>query len=233
MDMSYTTLIWHGEQLGIKGTDVEMTNRHSMSRDVDDHYRGIHENVDEQQDKFLMNFVEDAETPLYPGPKQPSNDINIYLQLLIDDLQQLWENGVEVYDVFTRTVLNLKMLPSFWPFPSKKSWFDGHEELEERSRIMSGTQILKEHLLLRHNLDVMHIEKNVDEIVAIGRWVTNDPNAMVHCVALGKNASRVWVDEVKNPSIELWKKFADMETIEDALGSSIAWPTKAIIVRED
>ena len=73
----------------------------------------------------------------------------------------------------------------------------------------------------------------VDEVVAIGRWVTNDPNAMVHCVALGKNASRVWVDEVKNPSAELWKKYADMETIEDALGSSIAWPTKAIIVRED
>ena len=38
-----------------------------MSRDVDDHYRGIYENIDEQQDKFLMNFVEDAETPLYPG----------------------------------------------------------------------------------------------------------------------------------------------------------------------
>ncbi|KAK9226379.1 hypothetical protein WN943_011426 [Citrus x changshan-huyou] len=73
----------------------------------------------------------------------------------------------------------------------------------------------------------------VDEVVAIGRWVTNDPNAMVHCVALGKNASRVWVDEVKNPSVELWKKYADMETIEDALGSSIAWPTEAIIVMED
>ncbi|KAK9187559.1 hypothetical protein WN944_018957 [Citrus x changshan-huyou] len=33
---------------------------------------------------------------------------------------------------------------------------------------------------------------------------------MVHCVALGKNASRVWVDEVKNPSTELWKKYADI-----------------------
>ncbi|GAY57128.1 hypothetical protein CUMW_177050, partial [Citrus unshiu] len=38
MDMSYTTWIWHGEQLGKKGTDVEMTNTYSMSRDVDDHY---------------------------------------------------------------------------------------------------------------------------------------------------------------------------------------------------
>ena len=26
----------------------------------------------------------------------------------------------------------------------------------------------------------------VDEVVSIGRWVTNDPNVMVHCVALGK-----------------------------------------------
>ena len=50
----------------------------------------------------------------------------------------------------------------------------------------------------------------VDEVVAIGHWVTNDPNAMVHCVALGKNASRVWVDEMKNPSAELWKKYADI-----------------------
>lgn len=67
MDMSYTTWIWHGEQLGKKGIDVEMTNTYSMSRDVDDHYRGVHENVDEQQDNCPMNFVEDAEIPLYPG----------------------------------------------------------------------------------------------------------------------------------------------------------------------
>ena len=67
MDMSYTTWIWHGEQLGKKGIDVEMTNTYSMSRDVDDHYRGIHENVDEQQDNCPMNFVEDVEIPLYPG----------------------------------------------------------------------------------------------------------------------------------------------------------------------
>ncbi|GAY66968.1 hypothetical protein CUMW_253020 [Citrus unshiu] len=57
MDMSYTTWIWHGEQLGKKGIDVEMTNTYSMSRDVDDHYR----------DNCPMNFVEDAEIQLYPA----------------------------------------------------------------------------------------------------------------------------------------------------------------------
>ena len=73
----------------------------------------------------------------------------------------------------------------------------------------------------------------VDEVLAIGHWVTNYPNAMVPCVALGKNASRVWVDEVTNPSAELWKKYADMEIIEDALGSLLTWLIEAIIVMED
>ena len=63
-------------------------------------------------------------TLLIPRPKQPSNDINIYLQVLIDYLQQLWENGVEVYDVFIRTVLNLKVI-LMWTindFPAYATW---------------------------------------------------------------------------------------------------------------
>ena len=35
-------------------------------------------------------------------------------------------------------------LPSGHSLRFKKSWFDGHEELEERPRIMSGMQILNE-----------------------------------------------------------------------------------------
>uniref|UniRef100_A0A2N9GHE4 Transposase-associated domain-containing protein n=1 Tax=Fagus sylvatica TaxID=28930 RepID=A0A2N9GHE4_FAGSY len=33
-----------------------------------------------------------------PGPKSPGNDIDVYLQPLIDELKQLWEHGVETYD---------------------------------------------------------------------------------------------------------------------------------------
>ncbi|WVZ22549.1 hypothetical protein V8G54_001093 [Vigna mungo] len=32
------------------------------------------------------------------GPKQPGNDIDVYLKPLIDDLKLLWEEGVEVFD---------------------------------------------------------------------------------------------------------------------------------------
>jgi len=35
---------------------------------------------------------------LIPGPRSPGNDIDIYLQPLIEELKELWEFGVETYD---------------------------------------------------------------------------------------------------------------------------------------
>lgn len=43
-----------------------------------------------------------------PSPKQPGNDIDVYLQPLIEDLQHLWHNEVDTYDAFSRTNFNLK-----------------------------------------------------------------------------------------------------------------------------
>ncbi|KAK9195520.1 hypothetical protein WN943_003642 [Citrus x changshan-huyou] len=176
MDMSYTTWIWHGEQLGKKGIDVEMTNTYSMSRDVDDHYRGVHENVDEQQDNYPMNFVEDAEIPLYPKYTRLSAAAVLYKhKTMYGYSNKGFDNLLEIL---------CDMLPELNTIPNST-----------RSEHWGCTMCAPE--------------------------------------LFEKNASRVWVDEVKNPSAELWKKYADMETIEDALGSSIAWPTEAIIVMED
>ncbi|KAK3228710.1 hypothetical protein Dsin_000591 [Dipteronia sinensis] len=49
-------------------------------------------------------------TLLIPGPKQPGNDIDVYLQPFIDDLQELWNNGVPVFDTFNKEVFNLKAI---------------------------------------------------------------------------------------------------------------------------
>lgn len=49
-------------------------------------------------------------TLLIPGPKQPGNDIDIYLQPLIEDLQLLWSGGVEAYDAFSKSIFNLKAI---------------------------------------------------------------------------------------------------------------------------
>ena len=41
-------------------------------------------------------------TCLIPGPSNPTKKIDVYLQPLIDDLNQLWNEGVMTYDIFTR-----------------------------------------------------------------------------------------------------------------------------------
>ena len=43
-------------------------------------------------------------TLLIPGPKQPGNDIDVYLQPLINDLKVLWNSGVEIYEGFKKSV---------------------------------------------------------------------------------------------------------------------------------
>ena len=47
---------------------------------------------------------------LISGPKQPGNDIDVYLAPLVDDLKLLWSDGVEVYDAVTKSTFNLKAI---------------------------------------------------------------------------------------------------------------------------
>ena len=42
------------------------------------------------------------------GPKGAGNDIDAYLRPLINELNELWENGVNTYDVSTRINFQLK-----------------------------------------------------------------------------------------------------------------------------
>ncbi|XP_024190092.1 uncharacterized protein LOC112194062 [Rosa chinensis] len=52
--------------------------------------------------KFMMLSL------LISGPKQPGNDIDIYLEPLIDDLQSLWEGVHDVYDAHRREYFSLR-----------------------------------------------------------------------------------------------------------------------------
>ncbi|XP_042467064.1 uncharacterized protein LOC122050202 [Zingiber officinale] len=47
-------------------------------------------------------------TMLISGPKQPGNDIDVYLEVLVEDLQQLWEGVDGVYDAYRRQFFTLK-----------------------------------------------------------------------------------------------------------------------------
>lgn len=49
-------------------------------------------------------------TMLIPGPTAPSNNIDVYLQPLIDDLKDLWNEGIEVFDSFMKESFTLKAM---------------------------------------------------------------------------------------------------------------------------
>ncbi|KAF9599373.1 hypothetical protein IFM89_036859 [Coptis chinensis] len=71
-----------------------------------------------------------------------------------------------------------------------------------------------------------------EDIVAEGRWVTDDPSTVVHDIPLGQGASKVWVDAAVEHTARLWRSTSDMERMKDAVGSVIAWPTDFIIKEE-
>ncbi|WVZ83260.1 hypothetical protein U9M48_030426 [Paspalum notatum var. saurae] len=60
-------------------------------------------------DRAYPEFAEDARNirtttimmpALIQGPKQPGNDIDVYLQPLVEELQELWNTGVEMWDEY-------------------------------------------------------------------------------------------------------------------------------------
>ena len=52
--------------------------------------------------KFIMLCL------LISDPRQLSNDIDIYLAQLIEDLNTLWKEGVEAYDAYKKEVFILR-----------------------------------------------------------------------------------------------------------------------------
>ncbi|XP_074291208.1 uncharacterized protein LOC141617979 [Silene latifolia] len=54
--------------------------------------------------KYLMLSL------LISGPKEPGNDLDVYLAPLVADLRTLWDEGVEVFDAYQNSVFNLKAM---------------------------------------------------------------------------------------------------------------------------
>ncbi|KAL5555975.1 hypothetical protein UlMin_038211 [Ulmus minor] len=200
------------------------------------------------------NFV--MLTMLISGPRQPGNDIDVYLAPLIEDLKMLWEEGVECFDgsreeTFTLRALLLWTINDFPAygnlsgysikgyfashcFRKKKKAFNGEVEHVRAPKPLSGVEVLDslsgvevvlgkgrwpsntkgvwkkrsiffdlpyyKDLLVRHNLDVMHIEKNVCEsligtLLNIPGKTKDGENARLDMVAMGIRESLKPVSE--------------------------------------
>jgi len=59
-------------------------------------------------------------TLLIPGPKSPCDDIDVYLQPLIEELKELWEEGVETYDAHSHSnfIMHAAVLWTINDFPA-------------------------------------------------------------------------------------------------------------------
>jgi hypothetical protein len=49
-------------------------------------------------------------TTLISGPKQAGIDIDVFLEPLMEDMQKLWEHGVNVLDEYKKEHFNLKAI---------------------------------------------------------------------------------------------------------------------------
>lgn len=47
-------------------------------------------------------------TLLVPGPKAPGKELDVYLRPLVDELKELWENGVQTYDNMSESTFNMR-----------------------------------------------------------------------------------------------------------------------------
>ena len=47
---------------------------------------------------------------LIQGPRQPRNDIDVYLQTLMEELLQLWRKGERVWDKYMKEHFKLKVI---------------------------------------------------------------------------------------------------------------------------
>ncbi|XP_056850720.1 uncharacterized protein LOC130500043 [Raphanus sativus] len=109
-------------------------------------------------------------TLLIPGPHQPGNSIDVYLGPLIEDLKHLWCKGELTYDAVSKTTFNLKamLLWTISDFPAygnlagcKVKGKMGCPICGKHTDSLWLSNSRKFELPIRHNLDVMHVERNV------------------------------------------------------------------------
>ncbi|KAL0300328.1 UNVERIFIED_CONTAM: hypothetical protein Sangu_3127200 [Sesamum angustifolium] len=83
---------WHKEKLVHENDVMRHPNDSELWRDFDKSYPLF---ADDPRN-IRIGLASNRFNPF--GPKGPGNDIDVYLQPLIDELKELWEVGIEAYD---------------------------------------------------------------------------------------------------------------------------------------
>ncbi|KAM1677572.1 hypothetical protein ACFX1R_039536 [Malus domestica] len=70
------------------------------------------------------------------------------------------------------------------------------------------------------------------QVVATGEIESTNPEAKGHHMVLGPDCWKVWVTVVRVENISLYRPPSEFRVLEDAISSTIAWPSKYVRVRE-
>ncbi|XP_042467453.1 uncharacterized protein LOC122050628 [Zingiber officinale] len=98
---------------------------------------------------------------LVDGPKAPGNRIDVYLQPLIEELVELWNDGIYTYDASSKQMFNLRAallwtISNFPAYGNLSGWstkgrfrklrasFDGTREYGNKPRRLSGYEMYEE-----------------------------------------------------------------------------------------
>ncbi|KAM1464975.1 hypothetical protein ACFX15_042901 [Malus domestica] len=68
------------------------------------------------------------------------------------------------------------------------------------------------------------------QVVATGEIESTNPEAKVHHMVLGPDCWKVWVTVVRVENISLYRPTSEFRVLEDAVSSTIAWPSKYVRV---
>ncbi|CAN6545213.1 unnamed protein product [Malus baccata var. baccata] len=70
------------------------------------------------------------------------------------------------------------------------------------------------------------------QVVATGEIESTNPEAKVHHMVLGLDCWKVWVTVVRVENISLYRPISEFRVLDDAISSTIAWPSKYVQVGE-
>ncbi|KAL6272128.1 hypothetical protein ACE6H2_022820 [Prunus campanulata] len=68
----------------------------------------------------------------------------------------------------------------------------------------------------------------LDQVVAEGQIASTNPSVKVHHMPFGRDCWKVWVDEVLDEQLNLYRPTNEARRLGEALGSTVAWPKSCI-----
>jgi hypothetical protein len=157
------------------------------------------------------------------GPKQPGNDIDVYLAPLIDDLQLLWRDGVMVYDANVREHFNLRamVLCTVNDYPALGN-LSGYKNKGEKACFVCGEDTRSIRLSNYKKNVYMDHRRFLPQSHEYRNWTNEfDGRVMKEKAKLPLSVKKVY-EAVKDIKVEFGKK-SDNRALKDSI-----WKKKSI-----